>query len=561
MLIDRRGRTARRAGLIMTLATLCVILPVVWSAAQGTAAVQTPQPPAAQPVTAAVGIEPSGESATVTFSNRPIAVLRARLLGRLPPERAAAAERALEDVVAQHIDGPVAVRTIEGSRAISVGSRTVMVLTPLDVDDLSGETIDEQTSRAVDALRLALAEAIEARTPSVLLRGAALSLLVLALAAFLLRVIARGHRRIARRLIGAAERKLAQSGTGSLEVVRASHVFEFWRSLVSLGSIALSLFVVYSALTFTLRRFPYTRPWGESMRSFMLATLSKLGLDMVHAIPALFTVLLIFVIARFFVRLLQLFFRAVEQERVQVPWLHPETAQPTRRLSTYLLWLFAAVMAYPYLPGSSTDAFKGASVFIGLVLSFGSSGLVNQLMSSFMITYSRALRLNDYVHIGAVEGTVIQVGVLSTKVRTPRGEEITIPNALVVATTTTNYSRFATDGVYVPTSVTIGYDTPWRQVQSLLLLAAERTPGVRPQPAPVVRKVDLEDFYVKYTLLVCPELPERRLAILSALHENVLDVFNEYGVQIMSPHYEMDPEGKKIVPKADWHAAPAKNGE
>ena len=316
-----------------------------------------------------------------------------------------------------------------------------------------------------------------------LLPGAALSLLVLALAAFLLRVIARGHRRIARRLIGAAERKLAQSGTGSLEVLRASHVFEFWRSLVSLGSIALSLFVAYSALTFTLRRFPYTRPWGESMRSFMLATLSKLGSTWCTPIPALFTVLLIFVIARFFIRLLQLSSGPSSRSVFKCPWLHPETAQPTRRLSTYLLWLFAAVMAYPYLPGSSTDAFKGASVFIGLVLSFGSSGLVNQLMSSFMITYSRALRLNDYVHIGDVEGTVIHVGVLSTKVRTPRGEEITIPNALVVATTTTNYSRFATDGVYVPTSVTIGYDTPWRQVQSLLLLAAERTPGVRPQPA------------------------------------------------------------------------------
>ncbi len=557
MPIDRRCRVARRATLITILATLWLIVPAARGAAQGSSAVPTPQPPSA-PVAATVGIEPSGQTATVTFSNRPIVVLRARLLGRPPAERAAAAERVLEDLVTERIAGPIEVRTIEASRVIVIGTRSAIVLTPLDLDELSGETLDEATTRAVGALRLALAEALEARTPSILLRAAALSILVLVVAAFLLVVIARGHRRIARRLIGAAERRLAESGTASLEVLRASRVFEFWRTFVSIVSIALSLFVVYTAFTFVLRRFPYTRPWGESMRSFMLATLSKLGLDMVDAIPALFTVLVIFVIARFFIRLLQLFFKAVEQDRVHVAWLHPETAQSTRRLATYLLWLFAAVMAYPYLPGSSTDAFKGASVFIGLMLSFGSSGLVNQIMSSFMITYSRALRLNDYVDVGHVEGTVTHVGVLSTKVRTPRGEEVTIPNAVVVAATTTNYSRFATEGVYTATSVTIGYDTPWRQVRSMLLIAAGRTTGVRKTPEPKVRQSELQDFYVKYTLLVCAEVPEQRLLVLSTLHEHILDVFNEHGVQIMSPNYEADPEGLKIVPKDQWYAAPAK---
>ena len=154
------------------------------------------------------------------------------------------------------------------------------------------------------------------------------------------------------------------------------------------------------------------------MREFMLARISGLALDMVHAVPSLFTVLLIFLIARFFIRLMRLFFKAVEQGTVEVPWLHPDTAQPTRRLVATLLWIFAAVMAYPYLPGSGTDAFKGASVFIGLVISLGSSGLVNQVMSSFMITYSRSLRLGDFVRVGEVEGTVNHVGVLSTKIKT-----------------------------------------------------------------------------------------------------------------------------------------------
>jgi small-conductance mechanosensitive channel len=297
------------------------------------------------------------------------------------------------------------------------------------------------------------------------------------------------------------------------------------------------------------------------MREFMLAKVSSLALDMVSAVPSLFTVVLIFLIARFVIRLLRLFFAAVEQGTVEVPWLHRDTAQPTRRLVATLLWIFAAVMAYPYLPGSGTDAFKGASVFIGLVVSLGSSGLVNQVMSSFMITYSRSLRLGDFVRVGEVEGTVTYLGVLSTKVRTVRGEQITIPNAVVVGTTTTNYSRGGDvdGGIYTPTSLTIGYDTPWRQVQALLLLAAERTPGVRASPVPAVRQVELQDFYVKYTLLVSLEHAEQRAMIMSTLHSNILDLFNEYGVQIMSPNYENDPEGgMKVVPKDQWHAAPAR---
>jgi small-conductance mechanosensitive channel len=220
------------------------------------------------------------------------------------------------------------------------------------------------------------------------------------------------------------------------------------------------------------------------------------------------------------------------------------------------------VLAYPYLPGSNSDAFKGMSVFLGVVLSIGSSGIVNQMMSGLTITYSRAVRPGDWVKMGDVEGTVIQVGVLSIKVKTARREEVTIPNAVVMSQVTTNYSRFAdTEGVFVPTSVTIGYDTPWRQVQALLLLAAERTPGVRRDPKPVVRQTALQDFYVQYVLLVCLDSPQQRFLTLDALHANIQDAFNEYGVQIMSPNYEADPEGRKVVPVDQWYAAPAGRGE
>jgi hypothetical protein len=171
------------------------------------------------------------------------------------------------------------------------------------------------------------------------------------------------------------------------------------------------------------------------------------------------------------------------------------------------------------------------SVFIGLIISLGSTGIVNQVMSGLTVTYSRALRVGDYVRVGDIEGTVTHLGTLSTKVETPRHEEVTIPNAVLISRELTNYSKDASASrVFVPTSVTIGYDAPWRQIHALLLLAAERTAGLRREPAPLVWQAGLEDFYIKYTLLVCLEDPRQRLLTLAALHANIQDVFNEYGV-------------------------------
>ena len=211
------------------------------------------------------------------------------------------------------------------------------------------------------------------------------------------------------------------------------------------------------------------------------------------------------------------------------------------------------------MPGSQSEAFKGVSVFLGLMLTFGSSGLVNQIMSGFMITYSRALRVGDFVRDRRRRGNghASRRAVHEDQNRSV-GREVTLPNAVVVGQTTTDYSRLGeTHGVFTPTSVTIGYNTPWRQVQALLLLAADRTEGLRRTPKPLVLQASLDDFYVKYTLLVGLEDQQSRLLTLHALHAHIQDLFNEYGVQIMSPNYVLDPAAPKVVAKEDWFAAPA----
>jgi small-conductance mechanosensitive channel len=269
-------------------------------------------------------------------------------------------------------------------------------------------------------------------------------------------------------------------------------------------------------------------------------------------------VVLIFFVTRFVTRLAGALFNAAESGAVAVPWLHPETVRATRRLVMVLIWIFAVIVAYPYIPGSDTAAFQGISVFVGLMVSLGATGIVNQLMSGLLVLYSRAIRVGEYVRIGEVEGVVTELGNLSTRIVTRRKEEITIPNAVLVGSTTTNYSRLAgSEGGIVSTSVTIGYDVPWRQVHAMLVLAAERTPGVKRDPRPRVLQKSLADFFVEYHLLVYTDSPEQRPAILSALHANILDAFNEFGVQIMSPHFESQPSERVVVPKNKWHDAPA----
>jgi small-conductance mechanosensitive channel len=429
---------------------------------------------------------------------------------------------------------------------------------PADIDTLAGETQAATAALAASRLQTALNEVAELRRPRQLIVGGLQALLVSAVFVAIIVGLTKVRGRARLRLGRAAARRLQASAVGDREFLRSSRIVESLQGLVTFLAWALGLAVAYAWLTFVLRRFPYTRPWGESLREFLIGQLSFVGLAMLDSLPELFTVLVIALVTRFTSRVAHLLFEAIESRRVTIPWVYPETAQPTRKLVDAVLWMFAIAIAYPFLPGSDSDAFKGVSVFIGLMISLGSSGLVNQVMSGLTLTYSRALRAGDFVAVGDVEGTVTQVGTLSTKITTVKGEDVTIPNAVVVSQTVTNYSRLAdSEGVFVPTEITIGYDVPWRQVEALLLLAAARSAGVRRQPAPRVRQAALEDFYIRYSLQFCLEHPADRRATLAAVHANILDAFNEYGVQITSPNYEADPAAAKVVPRDQWFAAPA----
>jgi small-conductance mechanosensitive channel len=551
------GRASRSTPGRSALAILTVALISTRAGAQTPASGNAPNDPiVAAMASAARAAQRTDEPATLVYANRRIVELRATILSRTPAARAAAASAALDGLVTAVPDGEVTTHAYDGGTLVSVGGRPVFAVLDADVDPLAGEQLDRKVADAASRLSVAFREAGELRSPRKLLRSVTLAVAATVVYLLLLWLLVRLDTRAAAAAGRVMERRLRNLPGG--EVMVAARAPLLIQRLLAFVGVALALFLTYSWVTIVLRRFPYTRPWGERLKSTLYSAIASGGRSLIDHLPNLLTVLMIIVLTRFAVRLVTFAFRTVEDGRVSLPGVYPETAQPTRRIAVALLWIFALVLSYEFMPGAKSDAFKGVSVFIGLIISLGSTGIMNQVMSGLMVTYSRAVRVGDFVRIGDVEGTVTQLGTLSTKIKTPRNEEVTLPNALVVSQSATNFSRHSADGVLAPASVTIGYDVPWRQVQALLLTAAERTPGVRKTPAPVVLQTALGDFAVEYKVLVCVDQPQRRLVTLNALHANIQDAFNYYGVQIMSPAYEADPGERKIVPPSRWYSAPAR---
>ncbi|MEZ5832091.1 MAG: mechanosensitive ion channel [Dongiaceae bacterium] len=318
------------------------------------------------------------------------------------------------------------------------------------------------------------------------------------------------------------------------------------------------LLLVYVWLIFALAQFPVTQPLSDRLNSFLVDLVLGLGTKMADAVPGLVTALVILLIAQALVQVTTNVISAAEGGRVTLPMIKPDTASATRRIVRLLIWGIGFAIAYPYIPGSDSAAFQGLSVLFGLMITLGSTGIVSQMMSGTVLVYSRALHLGEFVSAGDVEGVVTEVGAISTKLLTVRNEEVTIPNSVLVESTIKNHSRnFGGKSALLSTKITIGYDTPWRQVHAMLGMAAAQTDGLRTTPRPYVVQRALTDFYVEYELFALTDRPRDQLSILSKLHSNIQDVFNEYGVQIMSPQYYEQPPQPLVVPKDKWFTAPA----
>lgn len=499
------------------------------------------------------------EPAPLTVINRTVLVFRATLLGETPKVRAQRAKKVIEETLQETNDLEVRVDPILRSYLVLLGGRRAFIVTPLDAA-ADSITAGEAAEQAAENLRLVVEETRQARSLRFLLTAIGYS--AAATLVFFMLVKAAGYCRrkllgLLPKLMGKHSERLKVGHTQLFDLQNLYYLID--RSLWLLYWVVVLLFC-YQWLGFVLSQFPYTRSWGESLNIHLMELLNYLVSGILRAMPGLVVALSIFFIARGISAFSKRVLRRMARPGT-LKWLTAETLQPTMRLTSLAIWLFALVMAYPYLPGSGTDAFKGLSVLLGLMISLGATSVIGQGAAGLILTYTRTMRVGEFVRVGDYEGTVTEVGIFTTSIRTGLGEVLTLPNSMITGSVTKNYSRIVEGpGYVVDTVVTIGYDTPWRQVEAMLLEAARRTEGVLQTPAPQVFQTALSDFYPEYRLVAqaIPSEPRPRAQLLSLLHANIQDVFNEYGVQIMSPHYLGDPEQPKWVPKEQWRAAPSK---
>ena len=497
------------------------------------------------------------DDARLVIYNRPIITFRETLLGLSPAERVTRAEFQIDQIVDGGGTFKVTVSPFENAQILLVDGAPAFAFIEHDLGP--GQT----PASVAAALQRALDESREARSLTYMLRALAIALAAtLVLAAFLwgLTRLARALRARLKVLADVHGEKIALGAAPSLGRERLNRILS--------GALTIAFWVLAAAaitewLGFSMSQFPYTRRWGEQMHQSAV-DLAKLVFGAIAgSLPGLAVAIVIFLLARAVLGMLAPMFSQVERGELHLRWVDKDTVRATRRLVQIGIWLFAVAMAYPYLPGAQTEAFKGMSVLLGLMVSLGASSMLGQAFSGLIVTYNHTMRAGEYVRVGDVEGTVTEIGTFATRVRTGMGEELTIPNTLIVSSVTHNYSRAVEGAGYiVDTVLTIGYDAPWRQVHAMMIEAARRTEGISPTPAPRVFHTALSDYYAEYRLAAyaVATQPRPRAELLAQLHAHLQDVFNENGVQIMSPHYMGDPERAKIVARADWDPPLANKG-
>lgn len=333
--------------------------------------------------------------------------------------------------------------------------------------------------------------------------------------------------------------------------------------LLHVGANLLRYVVMFVQLLFSVPLvfiiFPQTEKLAFTLLGYLWTPIKSILKGIVDYVPNLFTIIVIWLCVHYLIRLLRYLAMEIEEGRLQINGFYNDWAMPTYHIVRFLLYAFMIAMIYPYLPGSNSGVFQGISVFVGLIVSLGSTTVIGNIIAGLVITYMRPFKLGDFIKLNDTSGNVIEKTPLVTRIRTHKNEVVTIPNSFMMSSHTINYSSSAKEyGLIIHSEVTIGYDAPWRQVHQLLIEAALATPGVTDEPRPFVLQTSLSDWYPVYQVNAYVRNAQELPRIYSILHQNIQDRFNEAGVEIMSPHYMAMRDGNDTtIPKNDQRANPA----
>ena len=339
----------------------------------------------------------------------------------------------------------------------------------------------------------------------------------------------------------------------NLEILSDERILETVKFGIKIGRFFFLILLFYFYITLLFSLFHFTRNWASTLFGYIINPLGNVVISFIKFLPHLFTILVIIFVTRYVIKFIKFIFGEIERETVTFVKFPPEWAVPTYKIVRFLVIVFAAIVIFPYIPGSDSSFFRGISIFLGILFSFGSTSAVANIVGGVVLTYMRPFKVGDRVKIADTIGDVIDKTLLGTRLRTIKNVDVTVPNSMVLGSHIINYSSSAKQkGLILHTRVTITYDAPWRKIHELLKSAASATENILKEPEPFILQTALDDFYVHYELNVYTDKPNIMAKIYSDLHQNIQDKFNEAGVEIMSPHFSGVRDGNRVQIPDDY---------
>lgn len=494
-------------------------------------------------------VSSDNEGAAVVVKGKRLFYFYSRIGQYSPRARALMASETLQKLAEDpefSVDSIAVKETSSGTDVVS-GSVVIATVTPEDAKIAQSSTT-QMANDFASRIRLAVsARRVESSTQHI---AVAIGLTIAATVILLLSLVLLS--KIATDLIKRIETARGTHITGiriqNAELMGAHSLTSILLAFVKFAQMALSFAAVATFFVQVLGFFPSTRHLAKAVLANTLAPLATVWEKVIEYLPSLVMIVLIILVTYAVVEFAKFFFDSLKEETIKFADFDPDWAEPTYKLSRFLIIAFALMVAMPYLPGWESPAFKQVGLVIGILVSFGSTNVVSNVMAGAVLTYTNAFKLGDRVKIGEAVGDIVEKNLFVTRVRTPKNEIISIPNGTIMTANTTNYSTLARSGeLILYTSVTIGYESPWEQIEGLLMAAAADSYGLLKEPSPFILQTELADFYVGYELNVYTNKANDIPKVYSALHKRIQDKFNEAGVEIMSPHYFAVRDGNEIA--------------
>jgi len=470
-------------------------------------------------------------------------------------ERAAAIDKRIQQLYEDHFfkaDSLLLVRNENNYEIIYKDEIPVMAITELDAL-WQNMPADKMADEYLNKIKQTIVKEKEANSFINWLKRISFIVLVFVGVAFIIYLINKFFSFISNYFTSNTERFLNGLTIRKVKLLNPAQYEKMLLRFTNFIRIVIIINTLYLSLPLLFYIFPDTKDITNTLLNWILTPAKNILNSVLNFLPDLFTIIVIYLFTHYLIKALRYFANEIEAGNLHVAGFPKEFAKPSFNIIRFLLYAFMLVIIFPYLPGSGSPAFQGVSVFLGILLSLGSSSAINNIIAGLVITYMRPFKIGDRVQIGDVTGDVIEKTTLVIRIRTIKNEDITVPNSTVLSANTINYSANALDkGLIIHTTVTIGYDAPWKDVQQALINAALRTELILKKPEPFVLQTSLDDFYVSYQLNAYTKDANAQANIYSELHKNIQDCFNEAGIEIMSPHYGSLRDGNQTTIPSDY---------